>query len=1542
MVHRSVGSLATLLVIAGCSRDLTLPPPPAPPGPGAVYGKVVVARAGSADRFPVSGAVVEVLSTGLSTRSSVTGDFFLSGITATQGTLLVRWASTGAGAADMQRAIDLATVGVGPGRQVSLGEIPVVENARVHGVALRGDVGASGGHGGTVVFVPEGPFTTYSNDDGTFTMRDLPAGSLRVEFFRAGYKTVVLDAIELRGGEDLALRALTLVPDGGGPIPPPGSIGGQVVLSPPATGGSTTVTAVDATSTPFTGTVDAAGGLAVAGLPPGLYQVIVAHDGYVPAMAANVLVLSGKETTLADVRLAAGSGGGGACVAGGPCQPTDPCKVGRLDCGGGGAVCTVVGNAFDGTACGSGQACLAGACEPLCVGGASCQPADPCRLGTLTCSAGSSTPSCTASALLAQDGTACGAGHVCHAGACDPCVSFAACSPPNPCHTGVTLCNTGVQVCADTAATLPDGTSCGLGFFCHTGTCTACSAGALCAPPNDCHAGITDCATGAGACSDTGSALANGTPCASRPSGVCFGGGCATCLAGGACVPSADPCQLGTLSCASGVPACRPAGAAPELSACSTGAVPDGVCRAGVCGAKGNTVTVPAGLTGVVGSPVGGIVVTVRDQASLVVAGANVLIAPVADGVVTPSSALTNGSGLAGPFSVRLGRLIGDQAFTVSATAAPVPATLTIRADPPSAGVITTVVNAAHAYGSANGPALDARLYNPLGLAASRDGSLYVADYYNAVVRKVSAAGVVTTIAGILGTPNGPVDNVQATSSPIGYPAFLALDDQNHLLYLSDNYNQRVRRVDLASGIIDTVAGGGTAPAPGYGDGGAATAATISGARWIGLAPDGSLFLVDIGLGRVRRVDLFHPLVRPGGTGTIDSALATTSCGGPLGVYSISSTANLAWDGQGNVFAAAGICGNDGTGYTTGVVRWKADAAGRPTGAPLRVAGMAGGAAQDGIDARLASLGTEPLLAFDPAGNLYLSIPGEHRVRRVDAATFRIDTVAGTGVPGFSGDGGPATAATLDSPQAIAFDPARDAGGTPLRPTDLLVVSSASHDLRLVRGAGQVTPSTARLALAGGDLQQPRIDESPTDATATPPGQQLSVTLTDSAGGPLGGRRVDFAALDPSSLVQSTLASTDQWGYARTPARVGLKPITYAFRASALDLHGRHLTGSPVDFTWTARAPAAGEIFSAVGADHTAGTASDGTGPGRVARTSYPTGLAVAVGGDVYFSEYYGSRIKRLRPDGIVEVVAGTGSVTGCGAPDNIEALTASIGYPTGLTLDEAAGRLYFSDAYCQLVRYVDLAVTPNRIRLVAGGGNATAEPYGDGADPTVATFSGPSQLTVHAGSLYVADVNHARIRRIDLTSRVVSTYLKVGVCAPGGPVQLYSCGDDRGCQVAVDSAGTTLVTGYFCGIGFGASAGYGVARVTSTDAGGSVTGLAQEAGTYAGDPGEAALATSALFASSPSVFPSPDGTLWLVDGQRLRFIPASAPGVPGVPRVALISTWAGTTVAGSAGEYAPRSPLGPHFNTPFAVRGYPGGHLILSDRTNNSLRIIW
>jgi hypothetical protein len=203
-----------------------------------------------------------------------------------------------------------------------------------------------------------------------------------------------------------------------------------------------------------------------------------------------------------------------------------------------------------------------------------------------------------------------------------------------------------------------------------------------------------------------------------------------------------------------------------------------------------------------------------------------------------------------------------------------------------------------------------------------------------------------------------------------------------------------------------------------------------------------------------------------------------------------------------------------------------------------------------------------------------------------------------------------------------------------------------------------------------------------------------------------------------------------------------------------------------------------------------------------------------------------------------------------------------------------------------------------------------------------------------------VGDTNHARVRRIDLSTGAVSTYVKMVNCNLPA-LQLLGCGENRGCQVARDVSGDVLVTGQVCGAGIPWYSN-AVVKVTGLDASGSVASLSLVAGRSDGAAGEATVATSAAFAGTPSIYPAPDGNLWIIDANRLRLIPASAPGVPGVPGVALISTWAGSLTAGSAAEYEPRSVTAAQFNLPYAVASDPGGHLILSDRNNNSLRIIW
>jgi hypothetical protein len=141
-----------------------------------------------------------------------------------------------------------------------------------------------------------------------------------------------------------------------------------------------------------------------------------------------------------------------------------------------------------------------------------------------------------------------------------------------------------------------------------------------------------------------------------------------------------------------------------------------------------------------------------------------------------------------------------------------------------AAGIITTVAgNGSAGYSGDGGPATSAQLDLPSGVAVDATGNLYIADTFNSRIRKVSAAGIITTVAG-----NGSIgysgDSSPATSARLSYPLGVAVDATGNL-YIADSYNHRIRKVS-AAGIITTVAGNGS---PGYhGDGGPATSAQLN------------------------------------------------------------------------------------------------------------------------------------------------------------------------------------------------------------------------------------------------------------------------------------------------------------------------------------------------------------------------------------------------------------------------------------------------------------------------------------------------------------------------------------------------------------------------------------------------------------------------------------------------------------------------------------------------------------------------------------------
>jgi hypothetical protein len=211
-----------------------------------------------------------------------------------------------------------------------------------------------------------------------------------------------------------------------------------------------------------------------------------------------------------------------------------------------------------------------------------------------------------------------------------------------------------------------------------------------------------------------------------------------------------------------------------------------------------------------------------------------------------------------------------------------------------SSGVITTVAGTGtRAFSGDGGPATSAELSDPLNLAVDGSGNLYIADSGNHRVRRVDSSGTITTVAGT-GTPGFSGDGGPATSAELAYPYGVAVDGSGNL-YIADNGNQRVRKVN-SSGMITTVAGTGTG---GFsGDGGPATSAMLNGADDVAVDDSSNLYIVDNGNQRVRKVDGSGTITTVAGTGSS----GFSGDGGPATSAELANPGNVAVDGSGNLY----------------------------------------------------------------------------------------------------------------------------------------------------------------------------------------------------------------------------------------------------------------------------------------------------------------------------------------------------------------------------------------------------------------------------------------------------------------------------------------------------------------------------------------------------------------------------------------------------------------------------------------------------------------
>ncbi len=672
------------------------------------------------------------------------------------------------------------------------------------------------------------------------------------------------------------------------------------------------------------------------------------------------------------------------------------------------------------------------------------------------------------------------------------------------------------------------------------------------------------------------------------------------------------------------------------------------------------------------------------------------------------------------------------------------------RLDEIAPGFITTAAGGGLPYLGDGGDATSSKVgLDPVGIAIDAAGDLYVADAGHNRVRRVDAqTHAITTVAGT-GVSGFSGDGGIATAARLDGPTQVALDGAGNL-FVADTNNHRVRRVDAQTREITTVAGSGPAGVDngGYGgDGGPASSARLNMPDGVAVDAAGNLYLADAYNYRLRRVEA--------ASGTI-----TTVAGNGTPFYGSDGPATATG------LIPRGIAVDGGSLLIVGDTRvHRLDVA---TGTIVTIAGSAvvTEAGGDGGPATSAGLANPTNVCVDADGNVYVShrnrtrgaSSGEHRVRRVDAETGLISTVAGNDDSGFSGDGGPATAATLSQPAGVAVDGA----GT------LYVADRGNHRLRrigldgriaTIAGTGEVTPTgDGELATSARFDTAWKVSVAPADTLTI-----LDFKVVPQNDGLIGYvpaiRRVDP---DTGEIRLLAIAAPDATVLAADAAG-----RTYLLRVGLI---------TRVDGESSPEVPIAG--------DGTPGDSGDG-GPATSASID-PGSLAVDGAANVFFVQD-STRIRRVdAATGVITTVAGNGQPGngpdgGLAHETNITVRAVTVDGPGDLFLVDSDGHIRRVDAATNVITTVatlPTGVAPNGIALSPYGwfvldaaamevllvtfdgralrvtGANGAGVGGDGGPAGDAIMSSVQDIaTDSAGNLYIVDEGAAVVRVVSAPS---------------------------------------------------------------------------------------------------------------------------------------------------------------------------------------------
>jgi trimeric autotransporter adhesin len=315
--------------------------------------------------------------------------------------------------------------------------------------------------------------------------------------------------------------------------------------------------------------------------------------------------------------------------------------------------------------------------------------------------------------------------------------------------------------------------------------------------------------------------------------------------------------------------------------------------------------------------------------------------------------------------------------------------------------IITFAGTGTSGYTGDGGQATAARLFAPSGVCADTAGNIFIADQNDNCIRKVDASGVITTVAGNGGVGSYTGDGGPATAAGLYWPEGVTADLYGNI-YIADQFNNAIRKVSNTTMIISTIAGIGTT---GYaGDGGPATAATLWHPGDVGVDRNGNVFFVDQDNSAVRKINTSGIISTVAGNGTS----GYSGDGGPSTAAKLNFPQGIAVDSIGNIYVADFYNNRVRRIDTFGIIR--------------TVAGNGvGGYSGDGGPATAAEIYDVSAVAIDEHGNLFISDYYDSRIRKVDTNGI-ITSLTGTGIAGYGGDCGPATAGEINYPEGVAVD----------------------------------------------------------------------------------------------------------------------------------------------------------------------------------------------------------------------------------------------------------------------------------------------------------------------------------------------------------------------------------------------------------------------------------------------------------------------------------------------------------------------------------------